>query len=250
MNKTMTIDMNGILEKALIHKKSEKTSVLELKDVWKTYQMGEVSVHALKGVSFCVNKKDYTVIMGPSGSGKSTLLHIISLLDKANKGDVLIDGLSISRISRENLYKIRNRKIGFIFQTFNLLQRLTAFENVQLPMSYAGIPVSARRKRAKELLELVGLGDRLDHKPNQLSGGQQQRVAIARSLANDPPVLVADEPTGNLDSKSGRDILAVFKKLHNMGKTIVVVTHDPEIADEGNKIVRLLDGKINSLEEN
>jgi putative ABC transport system ATP-binding protein len=225
-------------------------SVMELKDIWKIYNMGEVKVEALKGVSFDVENGEYAIIIGPSGSGKSTLLQILGCLDKPSKGEIFIENVEVSKMKDGDLAKVRNKRIGFVFQSFNLLPKLSAVENVELPLIYSGIPPKKRREIAKEQLELVGLGNRLDHRPTQLSGGQQQRVAIARALANDPSFLLADEPTGNLDTKSGEEILEIFKKLNDMGKTLVVVTHDMRMLDEGSKIVRLLDGKIQSIEVN
>lgn len=222
--------------------------VMELIDVWKVYDMGEVKVEALRGISFEVYEGEYVFVVGPSGSGKSTLLHILGCLDRPTKGKVFIEGEDVSKMSDRKLAKVRNRKVGFVFQTYNLLPRLNALENVELPMIYAGVPARERRKKAKELLELVGLGDRLYHRPNQLSGGQQQRVAIARALANDPSFILADEPTGNLDTKSGEEVMAIFKKLHEMGKTLIVVTHNPELLKDGTRIVKLRDGVIEDME--
>lgn len=222
--------------------------VMELVDVWKIYDMGEVKVEALRGISFEVYEGEYVFVVGPSGSGKSTLLHILGCLDRPTKGKVFIEGEDVSKMSDRKLAKVRNRKVGFVFQTYNLLPRLNALENVELPMIYAGVPARERRKKAKELLELVGLGDRLYHRPNQLSGGQQQRVAIARALANDPSFILADEPTGNLDTKSGEEVMAIFKKLHEMGKTLIVVTHNPELLKDGTRIVKLRDGVIEDME--
>lgn len=225
-------------------------SVMELKDVWKIYQMGEVQVEALRGVSFNIEEGEYAIIIGPSGSGKSTLLQILGCLDKPTKGQVFIEGKEVSKLKGNELAKVRNKKIGFIFQSFNLLPKLSAVENVELPLVYAGVSPKKRREIAIEQLNLVGLGDRLYHKPTQLSGGQQQRVAIARALANDPAFILADEPTGNLDTKSGQEILQIFRKLNDMGKTLVVVTHDLKMLDEGTKTVKLLDGRIESIEVN
>ncbi len=222
--------------------------VMELVDVWKIYDMGEVKVEALRGISFEVYEGEYVFVVGPSGSGKSTLLHILGCLDRPTKGKVFIEGEDVSKMSDRKLAKVRNRKVGFVFQTYNLLPRLNALENVELPMIYAGVPARERRKKAKELLELVGLGDRLYHRPNQLSGGQQQRVGIARALANDPSFILADEPTGNLDTKSGEEVMAIFKKLHEMGKTLIVVTHNPELLKDGTRIVKLRDGVIEDME--
>jgi putative ABC transport system ATP-binding protein len=225
-------------------------AVMELKDVWKIYDIGEVKVEALRGVSFNVEDGEYVIIIGPSGSGKSTLLQILGCLDKPTKGQVYIENMEVSKMKDRELATVRNKKIGFVFQSFNLLPKLSALENVELPLIYAGVPQKKRREIAKEQLELVGLGNRLDHKPTQLSGGQQQRVAIARALSNDPAFLLADEPTGNLDTKSGEEILQIFRKLNDMGKTLVVVTHDMKMLDEGSKIIRLLDGRIQSIEVN
>ncbi|MDI3472046.1 MAG: putative transport system ATP-binding protein [Thermotogaceae bacterium] len=222
--------------------------VVEFINVKKIYDMGEVKVEALKGISFEILKGDYVIIMGPSGSGKSTLLHIMGCLDRPTSGKVLIDGEDTSKMNDSKLARLRNQKIGFVFQSFNLLSKLTALENVELPMIYAGIEKRKRKKRAIELLEMVGLGDRLNHRPNQLSGGQQQRVAIARALANDPPIILADEPTGNLDTKSGEEILKIFKMLHESGKTIIVVTHDPDMIHEGKTLIKIKDGLIEGVE--
>jgi putative ABC transport system ATP-binding protein len=222
--------------------------VVEFINVKKIYDMGEVKVEALKGISFEILKGDYVIIMGPSGSGKSTLLHIMGCLDRPTSGKVLIDGEDTSKMNDSKLARLRNQKIGFVFQSFNLLSKLTALENVELPMIYAGIEKRKRKRRAIELLEMVGLGDRLNHRPNQLSGGQQQRVAIARALANDPPIILADEPTGNLDTKSGEEILKIFKMLHESGKTIIVVTHDPDMIHEGKTLIKIKDGLIEGVE--
>lgn len=218
--------------------------VFEMNQVKKIYKMGDVDVKALDGISFKIKKGEFVIIMGPSGSGKSTTLHIMGCLDKPTSGNVYIDGVDVSKLNDKSLAKIRGEKIGFVFQQFNLLPRLTALENVELPMMYKGVPLKKRRKRAKELLELVGLGDRINHKPTQLSGGQMQRVAIARALANEPSYILADEPTGNLDSKSGEDILEIFKRLNKDGMTVVIVTHDPELELLGNHVIFLRDGKI------
>jgi len=225
-------------------------AVMELKEVWKIYDVGEVKVEALRGVSFGVEDGEYAIIIGPSGSGKSTLLQLLGCLDKPSKGQIYIENVEVSKMKDRELASVRNKKIGFVFQSFNLLPKLSALENVELPLIYAGVPQKKRREIAKEQLELVGLGDRLNHRPTQLSGGQQQRVAIARALANDPAFLLADEPTGNLDTKSGEEILQIFNKLNDMGKTLVVVTHDMRMLDEGTKTIRLLDGKIQSIEVN
>ncbi len=223
-------------------------AIIKVENVSKIYRMGENVVRAVDGVSLNVEKGEYLVIMGPSGSGKSTLMHLMGCLDKPDSGEICINNLQVSKLNDRQLAKIRNKMIGFVFQQFNLLPRLTALENVELPMVYAGVPKEQRRKRAKDLLELVGLQNRIHHRPTQLSGGQMQRVAIARALANDPLVILADEPTGNLDTKSGQEILRIFSDLSDNGYTIVVVTHDPEIAEAGHRIIHMRDGKIVSQE--
>ena len=217
--------------------------LIELTDIHKIYQMGEVQVNALAGVSLAIDKGELTAIMGPSGSGKSTLMNIIGCLDQATSGTYLIDGTNVSTMDDNQLAEIRNHRIGFVFQQYNLLARTTALDNVELPLVYAG--ASNRRQKAMEALESVGLGDRTHHKPNELSGGQQQRVAIARALVNEPDIILADEPTGNLDSKSGREIMELFQRLNEeRGITVIFVTHDPEIAQVTHRIIRLYDGKV------
>jgi len=216
-----------------------------LQDVTKVYSLGQVEVTALAGVSLEVNSGELVAIMGPSGSGKSTLMNILGCLDQPTSGRYLLEGTDVGRLSDDELALIRNRKIGFVFQSFNLLPRLRAVEQVELPMIYAGIPRPVRRRRAVELLELVGLGDRLDHRPTQLSGGQQQRVAIARALANNPSLILADEPTGNLDSRSSAEILAVLQRLNReRGVTVIIVTHEADIAHHTRRIVQMRDGLI------
>ena len=222
-----------------------KKSIIELKRVWKTYKMGESNVHALRGIDFSVQLGEFVAIQGPSGSGKSTAMNLIGCLDVPTRGDVLLDGHDISRLSESDLAQIRGRKIGFIFQKFNLIETLTALENVMLPLTFQGVPEDERRERAITLLTQFGLGDRMHHKPNQLSGGQQQRVAIARSLPGDPPVILADEPTGNLDSKTGKDVMSFLRDLNErQGKTIVLVTHDDALAHAADRIAFLKDGII------
>jgi len=225
--------------------KTTSKPIIELNEVWKVYQMGDIQVTALSGLNLAVKKGEFLSIMGPSGSGKSTAMNMIGCLDIPTKGVIFLDGKDISNMSESNLAQIRGKKIGFIFQQFNLIPTLTALENVMLPMIFQNIQKRERIERAKKLLEMVGLGDRMDHKPNELSGGQQQRVAIARSLSNNPEVILADEPTGNLDSKTGTTVLDFLKKLHmTEGKTIIMVTHDEDVAKKADRIEYLKDGKI------
>ena len=219
--------------------------VLEVRDVQKTYQVGDdIVVHALDGVSLQIRKGDFIAIIGPSGSGKSTLMHSIGLLDHPTSGEVLVGGTDVTKMAENELARVRNKEIGFVFQAFNLLARTTAIENVELPLIYAGVSSADRQKRAVEALKRVGLGERLDHMPNQLSGGQQQRVAIARALVTEPSIILADEPTGNLDSKSGIEVMAFLQELHKSGVTIVLVTHDAHVALHAARVVRIADGKI------
>ncbi len=222
-------------------------NVIELVKVNKIYDMGaEVQVHALKDISIGIEKGEYVAIMGPSGSGKTTLMNVIGCLDTPSSGLYLFDGVNVSEMDDNELAKIRNRGIGFVFQTFNLIPRSDALHNVELPLIYSGVPVSERRDRAKKVLEMVGLGDRIHHKPNELSGGQRQRVAIARALINDPAIILADEPTGNLDSKTGDEIMIFLEELHKKGNTIILVTHEEYIAEHARRIIRIRDGMIES----
>lgn len=226
-----------------------KKPVIEITDLTKVYQMGNTEVHALAGVTFDVKENEYIAIMGPSGSGKSTLMNMIGCLDTPTTGDYILNGSNVSKMDDAELAEVRNREIGFVFQTFNLLPRTSCLANAELPLIYAGMKSAERKERAKEVLTKVGLGDRIDHKPNELSGGQRQRVAIARALVNRPSILLADEPTGNLDTKTGEEIMLLFEELYRQGNTIIVVTHEQDIAEHSRRIVRLRDGLIESDEK-
>lgn len=222
------------------------SALIELKDIVKKYEMGDEILYALNGVSFSVEPNEYLAIMGPSGSGKSTLMNIIGCLDTPTEGEYILDGKKVSDMTDRELAYIRNKQIGFVFQTFNLLPRSDALHNVELPLIYSGMPKSERLKKAEQALINVGLGDRIRHKPNELSGGQRQRVAIARAIVNNPAIILADEPTGNLDSKTGEEIMALFGELNKQGNTILVVTHAEEVARHANRIIKIFDGKIES----
>lgn len=222
--------------------------VIEIRDLKKIYKMGTMLVKALNGVSFDVNHNEYIAIMGPSGSGKSTLMNMLGCLDTPSDGSYILNGSNVSDLDDSELAQVRNREIGFVFQTFNLLPRTDCLSNVELPLIYSGMKSSERKRRATETLEKVGLGDRVDHKPNELSGGQRQRVAIARALVNSPSILLADEPTGNLDTKTGDEIMNLFEELYRAGNTIIVVTHENDIANHARRILRLRDGLIESDE--
>jgi putative ABC transport system ATP-binding protein len=220
--------------------------VIHLESIVKNYYLGAEVVEALRSVSVDIDKNEYVTIMGPSGSGKSTLMNIIGCLDTPTAGTYILNGKDASKLIDNQLAEIRNKEIGFVFQTFNLLPRYTALENVMLPLVYAGVPKNERIARAKIALESVGLADRIEHKPNELSGGQRQRVSVARAMVNNPAIILADEPTGNLDSKTSIDIMALFREIHNQGNTIILVTHEENIARHANRIIRLLDGHIES----
>lgn len=241
------------MEKTKEKKKAEKIKqsefIIELEDVWKTYCIGEVIVNALSGLTLKVKRGEFLAVMGPSGSGKSTSMNMIGCLDVPSKGRIFLEGIDISELHESDLAQIRGQKIGFIFQKFNLIPTLTAKENIMLPMTFQGIPLALREKKAKELLKLVELEERENHSPGELSGGQQQRVAIARALANNPEVILADEPTGNLDTKTGGTVMEYLKKLHEtQNKTIVLVTHDLNVAKSADRIEYLKDGKLSKRE--
>ena len=224
----------------------QQRAILSLKDVVKTYVMGDEEVHALSGVSLDLDRNEYVAIMGPSGSGKSTLMNIIGCLDVPTSGTYSLDGEMVATKSEGELAEIRNRMIGFVFQTFNLIPRSDIFHNVELPLIYGGMPKAERKERTQQAIEQVGLADRMKHKPNELSGGQRQRVAIARALVYNPSIILADEPTGNLDSKTGEEIMGMFDDLHSAGQTIILVTHEDHIAEHAHRTIRLRDGKIES----
>ena len=222
--------------------------IIHAEDLWRTYEMGAEEIHALRGVSFEIQKGEYVAVMGPSGSGKSTLMNLIGCLDTPSKGRYVLRGKVVSEMDDDELAAVRNREIGFVFQTFNLLPRATALHNVELPLVYAGVPKEKRLEVAKRALEMVDLADRMSHKPNELSGGQRQRVAIARALVMNPSILLADEPTGNLDSATGEEIMRLFARLHEQGNTIILVTHERDIAEHAWRTIHIRDGKIETDE--
>jgi putative ABC transport system ATP-binding protein len=219
-------------------------ALIETRDLWKTYVMGDEEIHALRGVSIAIERGEYVAIMGPSGSGKSTLMNLIGCLDTPTKGSYLLNEKEVAAMNDDELARIRNEEIGFVFQTFNLLPRATALHNVELPLVYAGVSGKVRQERARQALEKVELTSRSSHRPNELSGGQRQRVAIARALVNNPSILLADEPTGNLDSKTGTEIMGVFARLHESGNTIILVTHEPDIAAYAHRVISIRDGQV------
>ena len=218
--------------------------VIDIEHLRKTYYMGSQTVHALKDVSLQINQNEYVALMGPSGSGKSTLMNLLGCLDTPTAGKYILNNQDVSILSDAELAQIRNKEIGFVFQTFNLLPRLSSLENVALPLVYAGMSKADRLEKARSVLDAVGLGDRVDHKPNELSGGQRQRVAGARALVNDPAIILADEPTGNLDTKTSVEIMALFESIHNAGNTVILVTHEPDIAEHAHRVIRLRDGLV------
>lgn len=228
----------------------KKKPLISIENLRKTYIMGDSEVKALQSASLNIYKNEYVALMGPSGSGKSTLMNLLGCLDSPTSGVYSLNGNNVANMADEELAIVRNKEIGFVFQTFNLLPRLSALENVALPLVYAGIPIKTRLSRAKDMLAAVGLKDRMDHKPNELSGGQRQRVAVARALVNNPSIILADEPTGNLDSKTSYEIMQLFEEIHKQGNTIILVTHEPDIAEHAHRIVKLKDGFIESDEIN
>ncbi|MFT6851267.1 MAG: putative ABC transport system ATP-binding protein [Sphingobacteriales bacterium] len=225
-------------------------SLISVKDIAKIYQLGQEKIHAIRSISLDIFRNEFVALMGPSGSGKSTLMNILGCLDTPTKGSYVLNGNDVSKMDDNNLAEIRNQEIGFVFQTFNLLPRASALDNVMLPLIYAGFSKAEREERGKQVLEHVGLADRMHHNPNELSGGQRQRVAIARALVNNPSIILADEPTGNLDTKTSIEILSLFEEIHNAGNTIIVVTHEEDIAKHAHRIVRVRDGEIETDEKN
>jgi len=241
----MATQLVGAPESA-VDSPSNNSLMIRTEGLWKTYDMGAEEVHALRGVDLNIPRNEYVAIMGPSGSGKSTLMNLIGCLDSPTKGQYWLNDQLVSDLDDDELARIRNKEIGFVFQTFNLLARATALHNVELPLIYNGTPAGERNERSREALRLVDLEDRMTHKPNELSGGQRQRVAIARALVNHPSIILADEPTGNLDSQTGAEIMALFDRLHQQGNTIILVTHEHDIAEHAHRVVHIRDGKVES----
>lgn len=239
-----TMNMTIEQEEIINSKTAVQDAVIRTTDLWKTYRMGDQEIHALAGVSFEIKRNEYVAIVGPSGSGKSTLMNLIGCLDTPSRGEYYLSGKLVSKMNDDELAYIRNKEIGFVFQTFNLLPRASALHNVELPLIYSGTPSAERLARAKRSLEQVDLAARMNHKPNELSGGQRQRVAIARALVNNPSIILADEPTGNLDSATSVEIMSLFDKLHQAGNTIILVTHEPDIAAHAHRVLSIRDGKI------
>lgn len=244
-----TLSAEPVLQQAQVNGQHRPTALIAMRDIWKTYQMGNEQVHALHGVSFEVHKGEYIAIIGPSGSGKSTLMNLIGCLDTPSKGEYWLNGKNVSEMDDDELARIRNQEVGFVFQTFNLLARATALHNVELPLIYGGIGSTQRHEMAKQALKAVDLADRVTHRPNELSGGQRQRVAIARALVNHPSILLADEPTGALDTHTSMEIMDLFERLHSEGNTIIVVTHEPDIAKRAHRILSIRDGLIEKDEK-
>ena len=244
MSQVLSPEATSLTRAEMLARDAVPASLISMRDIWKTYQMGEEKVHALRGVSFDVQKGEYLAIIGPSGSGKSTLMNLIGCLDTPSQGQYWINSKLVSDMDDDELARIRNQEVGFVFQTFNLLARATSLHNVELPLIYAGMPSAARLEKARKSLTAVDLADRMTHRPNELSGGQRQRVAIARALVNDPSILLADEPTGALDTKTSMEIMALFEKLHAEGNTIIVVTHEHDIAERAHRVISIRDGEI------
>jgi putative ABC transport system ATP-binding protein len=249
MESPAAVEPNAVALNARRDDKAPPSALIAMRDIWKTYEMGTEELHALRGVSFDVERGEYLAIIGPSGSGKSTLMNLIGCLDTPSQGSYWINGKLVSAMDDDELARIRNKEIGFVFQTFNLLARATALHNVELPLIYAGISAADRHERAQRALGSVELSDRMTHRPNELSGGQRQRVAIARALVNHPSLLLADEPTGALDSKTSIEIMALFERLHSEGNTIIVVTHEPDIAARAHRVISIRDGQIEKDEK-
>jgi putative ABC transport system ATP-binding protein len=249
MDSPAAVEPNAFAQTTALDESATPSALISMRGIWKTYEMGDEPVHALSGVSFDVQRGEYLAIIGPSGSGKSTLMNLIGCLDTPSQGSYWINGKLVSAMEDDELARIRNKEIGFVFQTFNLLARATALHNVELPLIYAGISAADRHARAERVLASVELSDRMTHRPNALSGGQRQRVAIARALVNHPSLLLADEPTGALDSKTSVEIMALFERLHGEGNTIIVVTHEPDIAARAHRVISIRDGQIEKDEK-